>query len=479
MQSALDGKANLSGATFTGKVLTAASITGTAGLTIPHGVAPTSPVNGDIWSTTTGLVFRVDGATKSVAFTDSNITGSAASLTTARDFSISGGGITATAQSFNGTANVTLSASVDSGHITLARMANLAANSIIGNNTGGAITPIALTATQVTAMLNEATVSLKGLMSSTDKTKLDGIATGATANQTDSYLLARSNHTGTQSASTISDLSTTVQAYRLDQFAAPTSSVAFNNQRITGLAAPTGSGHAATYEWTISQIQSASTGISVKDPVRVVSTTNITRSGTPTIDGITTIVGNRVLLVGQTDGTQNGVYVVAAGAWSRSTSEDETSELKGAFWLVEEGTVHKGTQWIVNNEVAPVMGTDVITIVQFGAVTSYTASLGIQLVGSDFRAQVVAGGGIQAVSGGLQVDTGVVARKFSGTIGDGSSTALAVTHNLGTKDVQVSIRDAATDAAVWADWVATTTNAITINFAVAPSASAYRVTIIG
>lgn len=45
----------------------------------------------------------------------------------------------------------------------------------------------------------------------TEKTKLAGIATGATANQTDAYLLDRSHHTGTQTASTISDFATAVQ----------------------------------------------------------------------------------------------------------------------------------------------------------------------------------------------------------------------------------------------------------------------------
>ena len=43
------------------------------------------------------------------------------------------------------------------------------------------------------------------------KTKLDGIATGATANSADATLLARSNHTGTQAASTISDLAEVTQ----------------------------------------------------------------------------------------------------------------------------------------------------------------------------------------------------------------------------------------------------------------------------
>jgi hypothetical protein len=55
--------AALSGATFTGLVGTVASTTTTAGLNVPHGTAPTSPVNGDIWTTTSGLFARINGLT--------------------------------------------------------------------------------------------------------------------------------------------------------------------------------------------------------------------------------------------------------------------------------------------------------------------------------------------------------------------------------------------------------------------------------
>jgi hypothetical protein len=46
----------------------------------------------------------------------------------------------------------------------------------------------------------------------TERTKLAGVATGATANSSDATLLARANHTGTQSASTISDFNTAADA---------------------------------------------------------------------------------------------------------------------------------------------------------------------------------------------------------------------------------------------------------------------------
>lgn len=52
--------------TATGLITTVASATGGAGLNLPHGAAPTSPVNGDLWTTTAGLFARINGATQTV-----------------------------------------------------------------------------------------------------------------------------------------------------------------------------------------------------------------------------------------------------------------------------------------------------------------------------------------------------------------------------------------------------------------------------
>src|SRR6185437_8166472 len=53
----------LSGGTMTGELITKASATGGAGLNIPPGTAPTSPVNGDCWTTTLGLYCQINGST--------------------------------------------------------------------------------------------------------------------------------------------------------------------------------------------------------------------------------------------------------------------------------------------------------------------------------------------------------------------------------------------------------------------------------
>jgi len=108
------------------------------------------------------------------------------------------------------------------------------------------------------------------------------------------------------------------------------------------------------------------------------------------------------------------------------------------------------------------IGTTAITWTQFGAGTSYSQGNGITITGS-----VIA------------VDTAVVARKFSQSIGDGSTTSIAVTHSLGTQDVHVSVREVSTNAMVDCDVTANSTSQVTLGFAVAPTTNQYRVTVIG
>ncbi len=293
-------------------------------------------------------------------------------------------------------------------------------------------------------------------------------------------VLGRVNHTGTQTSSTISDLATTVQAYRLDQFAVPTASLNLNSQRIINVTDPTGTQDAATMGWVQSQMTLAAAGIDAKPSVRAATTANITLSGTQTVDGVVLVANDRILVKNQTTASGNGAYVVAAGAWARSTDVDTNAEMTpGAFWYVEEGTVNTKTQWRLENTGAIVLGTTALTINQFGSATSYTAGNGISITGSVITAVANSGGGLSVVAGGIQIDTAVVVRKYSTLIGDGSTLVYTVTHSLNTQDVDVTVREVATNAHVLADIVANAVNTVTVGFAIAPASNAYRVVVMG
>ena len=66
---------------------------------------------------------------------------------------------------------------------------------------------------------------------------------------------------------------------------------------------------------------------------------------------------------------------------------------------------------------------------------------------------------------------------YATSIGDGSATSYAVTHNLGTQDVIVQLYDASSLDTVYADVVRTSTSVVTIDFAVAPTTNDIRVLI--
>jgi len=88
------------------------------------------------------------------------------------------------------------------------------------------------------------------------------------------------------------------------------------------------------------KINSAIEGLKPKDDVRIATTANITLSGLQTIDGILTVAGNRVLVKDQTTQSQNGIYLAAVGAWTRTTDADTGTEIQGAVVSVDEGTTN-------------------------------------------------------------------------------------------------------------------------------------------
>jgi phage-related tail fiber protein len=86
-------------------------------------------------------------------------------------------------------------------------------------------------------------------------------------------------------------------------------------------------------------------GLMIKAPCRVATTANITLSGTQTIDGIALVAGNSVLVKNQGVTSQNGIYTVAAGAWTRRADADSAAEILGIIVPVMEGTANAGSLW--------------------------------------------------------------------------------------------------------------------------------------
>ncbi len=113
-------------------------------------------------------------------------------------------------------------------------------------------------------------------------------------------------------------------------------------------------------------------GIVLKNPANVISFSNITLSGLPTIDGVTLTANDIVLLIGQTDKKENGLWVASSGAWSR-TSDFSSGVANKAYVLVLNGTDNKGSSWICNTPTATI-GTDEITFAQFSLPGQTSAS---------------------------------------------------------------------------------------------------------
>ena len=141
------------------------------------------------------------------------------------------------------------------------------------------------------------------------------------------------------------------------------------------------------------------------------------------------------------------------------------------------GTTNGGTRWVCNVTGTIVLGTTALTFVQFGGGSTYTAGNGLTLTANDFN--VGAGTGITVNANDVAVDTNVVVRKYAANVGDGSATAITVTHNLNTQDVTVSVREVSGNAFVECDVTANGVNTVSLGFAVAPASNSLRVVVHG
>lgn len=163
-------------------------------------------------------------------------------------------------------------------------------------------------------------------------------------------------------ASKVVDFDSQVRTSTLNQMTAPTADLSINSHKITNVTDPTNAQDAATKNY----VDAARAGLSVKDPVRVATTVNLSATyasniltasanGSISIDGVTLALNDRVLVKNQTTATQNGIYYVtqlgdASNPWklTRTNDANMSSEITAgmATW-VNEGTTNSDGRWVL------------------------------------------------------------------------------------------------------------------------------------
>ena len=122
-----------------------------------------------------------------------------------------------------------------------------------------------------------------------------------------------------------------------------------------------------------------------------------------TVDTVTLATNDRILIKNQASAVENGIYTVnASGAPTRATDYDTSAEVAaGTFTFITSGS-QANTEWIQITQ-NPTLGVSNLVFTQVGAVTAYTASLGVKKVTNDFEADILANNGLKLTGNSMSV----------------------------------------------------------------------------
>lgn len=168
-------------------------------------------------------------------------------------------------------------------------------------------------------------------------------------------------------------------------------------------ATPTQDSHAATKAY----VDGIAQGLNWKDSVRAATTANITLSGTQTIDGISIVADDRVLVKDQSTASENGIYICKSGSWVRADDMDAADEFSGAAVFIQEGTVNADTGYVCTNNGDITVGTDAVSFTQFTGAGQITAGDGLAKNGATLSVNVddssleISADALQVKSGGI------------------------------------------------------------------------------
>lgn len=307
----------------------------------------------------------------------------------------------------------------------------------------------------------------------------------------------------------------------LDVISYPISNVNMNSQRLNNLLDPVSTQDAATKFYVDQMAQ----GLDAKASVRAASTANLTLSGTQTVDGIALVANDRILVKDQTTPSQNGIYVVAAGAWSRGSDTDTWNELISAYTWVEQGATLADTGWVSTVDSGGTIGTTSVTWTQFAGAGQIIAGNGLTKTGNTLdvggtanritvgadtvdiaatyigqasisslgiittgvwnaSAVPVAYGGTGQATAKASRETGLAAAGYYSALGPAVTGATITvpqsTHGLrSSRGLLVQIQDETTGAVEIPDIVVAANGDVSVTYGVSVNANTKRVTVIG
>jgi len=260
-------------------------------------------------------------------------------------------------------------ASIDTAHIADAQitLAKLAASSV---NSSKIVDDSIVNADINSSAAIDATKIHDGTISNTEFGYLNNVSSNIQT-QLDAKLVKASNLSDLTSASTArTNLGLGTIATQ------DANNVSVSGGSITGLGDPSVSSEAATKNY----VDQAVAGLRTRVIAEAATTANISLTtdleNGDTLDGVTLVTGDRVLVKDQTDATENGLYlVVASGAASRDPEHDTIAELSGQMIVVNQGTVNDNKIFLCTTDSDATIGVSnitytVITPANVGTVTS-------------------------------------------------------------------------------------------------------------
>lgn len=160
-----------------------------------------------------------------------------------------------------------------------------------------------------------------------------------------------------------------------------TGTISASSKRITSVDTPTQSTDAATKGYVDANAQ----GLDIKASVRLATTGNVALTGLTSVDSVTPIAGDRILVRSQTTGAENGIYVAASGAWTRAVDAVQDKITGGSFAFVEEGATLQDTGWVVSTDNPITVGTTAISWTQFSSAGTISVNVALSKTGNEIN----------------------------------------------------------------------------------------------